>query len=483
MLTTGKRTGLIVLIGLGAWGLASSQASAQIVTPGIRIRNLGMNLNQAAFNQGLTGQIFPGLSPVTSFPYANPFFNPGANPLINPAINPFINPSINPTINPYLNPTQFSPLLSNYYNPQLANPFNPNNAFYTNPYLNAAANGFANPYVAYNSATLSTNPYTSGTLNSNGYGTSNMGGDYGGGGYGGYGYPYYSETPVAGFLRGTADMITAQGKWLKDFQQASLIKEQDRQAKIDTRKKIFDQWLYEKQNTPTPEEERQKDIAQQLNRSINNPPMAEVLSGQALNNILADLSKMDEKKIARGQQIPLDEDLLRHVNLTSGNTGNPGLLKNEGRVTWPLALRTEEFKSDRELLDNLAPDAIHQALSGKVDTGVLQNMNNALADIDQKLSANIQNVTMNQYTEATRFLNYFKDAVRLLAKPNAGDFFSRNYAARGMTVGDLVKFMVSKGLSFAPAVTGDDNAYVALHHAMVAYDLSAKNQITSDQPR
>src|SRR5262249_4018138 len=68
--------------------------------------------------------------------------------------------------------------------------------------------------------------------------------------YGSYGDPY------GGYLSGASQVINAQGGYLKDVQQAYLTKEQVNQAKIQTKRAAFDEWLYEKANTPTLEEQR-----------------------------------------------------------------------------------------------------------------------------------------------------------------------------------------------------------------------------------
>ena len=195
--------------------------------------------------------------------------------------------------------------------------------------------------------------------------------------------------------------------------------------------------------------------------------------------LLADIRKNEPKK-GGGPAISLDEDLLRHVNLTPG-TGNPGLLKNDGRIAWPLALQSDDYRSERELLNSLAPEAIRQAVNGRVDPGALKDMNNALAKLRDKLTANINDVTPNNYIEASRFLGYFGDALKILARPDAGDFFSSRFASKGMTVEDLMKYMSDKGLTFAPAVTGDESAYQALHRALVAYDLGSRAQYTAEK--
>ena len=59
-------------------------------------------------------------------------------------------------------------------------------------------------------------------------------------GYGGLG-PYGSYLGSGGFLSGTADVIGAQGEFLKQEQEAKLKGEQVKQAKVDTRRKSFDE--------------------------------------------------------------------------------------------------------------------------------------------------------------------------------------------------------------------------------------------------
>jgi hypothetical protein len=448
-------------------------ARAQFIQPGFRVQG-PIGLNQAAFNQAMTGQVHPGISPVSSFPYGNPLFNPIANPIANPFANPALNPALNPSA------------LANYFNPGLAfqsNPLiNPYTSPFTSPYAAAALSaaytnpyaGAANPYAGY------ANPYLAASLTSSGYGGSGYGGY---GDTGGYGSPYagYGESPIGGYMRGTADIVGAQGRWMKDLQQASLTKEQVRQAKIDTRRKYFDEYYYERKNTPTFEQEREFFNNQQLLRSLNNPPESEIWSGQALNDILADVAKMDKDKTARGPSIPLDEDVLRHINLNAGpGAGNAGLLKNDARLTWPLALRDESYKTDRELVNTLAPEAVHQAINGRVDAGTLRELTSAALRLRQNLTANIRDMTANQYTDASRFLGYLDDAVRALGRPDAGDYFTRKYAAQGKDVAELVRNLNAKGLRFAPATPGDEPAYLAVHRALAVYDRGAKAELASE---
>jgi hypothetical protein len=76
-----------------------------------------------------------------------------------------------------------------------------------------------------------------------------------------YGNPYYpSYDPYGGALRGAADVVNAQGKFMVSREQAFSIREQTRQAKIDTRRRLFDEYQYERSNTPTANQLREIDI-------------------------------------------------------------------------------------------------------------------------------------------------------------------------------------------------------------------------------
>src|SRR5205823_12313177 len=114
-------------------------------------------------------------------------------------------------------------------------------------------------------------------------GLGNMGYYYNPSGYGGYGV---NLDTVGGVLHGGADAIRAQGNFLIQNQQSMILREAARQARIETRRRNFDEYLYERERTPTPEQERQRDRREQILRSMGDPPVTEILSGKALNDLL-----------------------------------------------------------------------------------------------------------------------------------------------------------------------------------------------------
>jgi hypothetical protein len=395
--------------------------------------------------------------------------------------------------------TNFNSLLGQAYG--AGNPFN---TFGVNPYSTPSPFGLASPAglpyspfgaapfaaatspfaatAALNQASLLNSPYAAGATTAGLF--SNPYGAYGADGLGGYGGYGYYESPLGGYLRGAADILNSEGRLGIQVQQAKLIREQVYRERLENHRRYIEEWKYWRDSLPTAEDDRQKALQLQVRRSLNDPPVGEIYSGQALNTILNDVQKKATKDsdFQSAPTISLDPDTVRHLNLTGQEgKGNPGLLRNEGRLNWPIALRVPQYQAERDVLNELTPAVYDQAVNGKVDASSLERMTKAVRDLRERLNDNIRDLTPTEYSEARRFLGDFEDALALLRQPGAGDYFGAK-APKAKTIGDLVQFMLSKGLRFAPAVPGDEPAYVAAHRALAAYDTSLGSQVVSDRP-
>src|SRR5215469_16785756 len=76
------------------------------------------------------------------------------------------------------------------------------------------------------------------------------------------------------------------------------------------------------------------------------PTPAEVLSGKALNVLLRDLVKAHARG-QRGPRVSLDAGLLRDVNLARPGDRPFGVLKNGGKLNWPVTFGSKRFRDDR----------------------------------------------------------------------------------------------------------------------------------------
>jgi hypothetical protein len=294
-------------------------------------------------------------------------------------------------------------------------------------------------------------------------------------GYDGLGLPnpyMYSYDPWGGAFSGYADVINAQGRFMVNREQSFGIREQTKQAKIDTRRRIFDEWMYERANTPTLEDLREQDLRMARRRALNDPPFTEILAGTSVNTLLDHL-KMAQGGGARGTNVAMDEDTLKRINVTSGAGGNIGLLKNEGFVQWPLPLRAEEFNVEREAITKALPKLVQAAsTNGRVDAGTLVETQKNLDKLNERLSDKVGDLGTSQFIESKRYVNFLNQALQALGNENVASYFNQKFSAKGKTVAELVKYMSDKGLRFAPATPGDEAAYRALHQALANYDMS-----------
>ncbi len=252
-----------------------------------------------------------------------------------------------------------------------------------------------------------------------------------------------------------------------DSARSALLLEQAVAERLANRRRAFDELEYERDKTPTPEQEL-------LNRSRGNPSLAEVRSGQALNVLLADLHRVGVDELNRSDVLlPLDRRGLRHINVSRGR-GNIALLKDDGRLSWPTALTGAAVQAPRDRLTAHATMAVRQAASSdQVDPGALRQMTNDVSELRRLLRQNAKELAFQPYTEARDFLQRFDDALVALGQPDAVNYFNGNYDLNAQTVLGLVTQMTDKGLQFAPAVPGDDPAYAALQKVLAACDRAA----------
>jgi hypothetical protein len=289
-------------------------------------------------------------------------------------------------------------------------------------------------------------------------------------------YGYYSpwinyNGPVGGALTGASNVISSQGGFAIQQQQAVLEREKIKAARIDNKRRAFDEWMYEREHTPTLEEERERTRMENVQRSLNNPPITEILSGKALNDMLVQL-QIKARSGGPGPDVPINPQLLSQVNITgSADNASLGVLRNAGRLDWPSALFDPAFEAARTQIDQLAPRLVSQAARGGVDNAGVSTLSAAVDKLQKQLRANVANVPPDQYITAKRYLNDLDTSIRALRNPNAAKYASGTWTPKGRTVGELVQEMTANGLRFAQATPGDESAYVALQRAMATYSV------------
>jgi hypothetical protein len=287
------------------------------------------------------------------------------------------------------------------------------------------------------------------------------------------GYAPYAGLPYqnyyGGALTGAANAINAQGEFQKQYQESRLMGQEVERSKIDTKRAQQEQWLWERNNLPTLEDNRRRDQYEQLRRSINDPPPAEIWDGSALNKLLTAIQQAKSPD-SPGPTVPLDPNLMSVVSLTAGTSGsNVGLIKNGAKLRWPYGLQDDAFDAHRKDMERLVRTAFDEVQNGDVEAKVLREMYVNLDQMDDELKSKIEDMTPTQNVQAKRYLRELRSTVQALEQPDAHEYFASQGKGPIRSVGDLVQSMTGKGQKFAPALTGAEPAYTALHSAMVAY--------------
>jgi hypothetical protein len=244
-----------------------------------------------------------------------------------------------------------------------------------------------------------------------------------------------------------------------------------------TKQKKFELDMYIKANTPTYTQEQEVAARNTLRRIQTNSLPGEVQNGKSLNYLLKDLSKYPNKKSSL-EPLPLDEAVLTHLNVTKNNFGL-GLLRDDGRITWPAALPLTV--NQRKELDEQIKGLVKDAYKGKLDANVLKDVRNEIGRIREDLLKKVNDIPSNQYMDAKRFLQEFDQASIALERgeaPIQAKF--QRFIEGGRSAQEVADYMIKEGLRFGPASTDDEAAYRAVHTAMATYDIAMNAQFGGD---
>jgi len=242
--------------------------------------------------------------------------------------------------------------------------------------------------------------------------------------------------------------------------------ELSRQARINTWRKYVEELMYERSLIPSPEAIRQKQLQEAQNRSLHTPPAEDVYSGEALNALLPRLKELSAKGVV-GPDIPLDQNVLRRINVKAGRVGaSLGFLKEGRNMQWPTLLLPY-----KESINGLLTRAVESVTNGTPDVVVLDRL---VAEVDRlgEVIDRMQPTTdaeFEQYFAAKRFYQGLRQSVSELRRPGATAIVNGQYAARGQNVAELVQTMSRSGLEFARAQPGEEAAYAAVHDALASY--------------
>jgi hypothetical protein len=218
------------------------------------------------------------------------------------------------------------------------------------------------------------------------------------------------------------------------------------QAKIDTKRKAFDEANYEKANTPAWVEEQEKVRGLTVRRIMDQPSGVEVITGKAQNTLLPYVQTLTTTGI-QGPPILLDPALLAKINvMVPGQGGGIGLLRNGGRLRWPPLLRGVL----QAKIDKMLPTAIAQTAQGELDPKLYRELAKQVATLQEQWRKQLhkEEIDAATYIDGNHYLESLDSSVKMLLRPGTAELLAGGRAAQGRDVQELVNNMTSQGLQF-----------------------------------
>jgi hypothetical protein len=295
-------------------------------------------------------------------------------------------------------------------------------------------------------------------------------------------YPSYYGT-WGGYLMGVSSVYQSQGQYQIDSAKGKILNEKALQDRVDTRRKIFDQWMYERNSLPSLQDMREKELKNRLRRALTDPPVQEVTSGQSLNTLLEQAGRAVLLNPAAAPTIPLSPNVVKSLNVAVDPASGNGLgaikaLRDGKQLDWPVTLMSAEYNGERKSIDDMLREAVDDAAkAGKVNVNTLQKIQMAYLAMAQRLEEDINHLTPDQYFAGRRFLGQLNGSIKALQQKDVDKYFGRLDKVR--TVTQLVQEM--NGCTFAPAADGDAAAYLAVQQALAAFVMQVQANLPPEK--
>jgi len=274
-------------------------------------------------------------------------------------------------------------------------------------------------------------------------------------------------------LSGMADLTTAQGQYLNDWQSARMTNQSVEQEKLKTRKMAMELKAYEQSLIVPLEDIRDQERQRELRRAMGDPPVTEIYAATSLNNILKDIQDMQARGI-QGPTVAIDPDILAHINVASPTGGNVGAFKNGPKPKWPLGLLDQKFAGDRKAVEDAMAAVVKQGGGGGIDGQTIKDYLDAVAALEATLESQAKTMSLSNIMAAKRQITELNDAGQALQGADPGALISQKSKIQGGTVAEVVAYMTKAGIKFGPATKGDEAAYKAFHYSLVSYDLGTR---------
>jgi hypothetical protein len=274
------------------------------------------------------------------------------------------------------------------------------------------------------------------------------------GGYGGYGWGGWgSGSTVGGSLaRGLGAFNMGRGAYNYDTAAANSIN-------ADTVMR-WNEYLYQSQRVATRRyhaiqdakharaEQARDEIADRLR---NHPETRDITNGDALNVLLDVLTAPAAGSMAMRINSPIRHDVIPDIPFEVATEGVTVCLDQMTlNEQWPLALRVEAFKPEREALRKALQVALEEDEKGNIEPKTIENVQAAIDALRYKFDKTVP-TTDPGYLDSRDMLKAIAGLTKLLYSPKIEQIIAELEDYQGTTLGDLLGFMQAFNLRFGPA--------------------------------
>jgi hypothetical protein len=272
-------------------------------------------------------------------------------------------------------------------------------------------------------------------------------------GYGGYGWGGWGSTPQSSLARGLGYFNMGRGtnnelsalagsintdtviRWNQYAYQSHLTASNNYRAHLLARRKSINQ--------------ARAEIQEQLR---DNPTNRDITDGDALNLLLDGLTNAANGSSAmRRITTPLKHELIAEIPFAYASEGITICLDQMTmNDQWPLALRVDAFKPEREGLRKAVLNALEEDKNGDLEPATIEAVQAAIDRFRLKFQQLVP-PTSPDYIPAHDTIKAMAGLTKMLYSPKVEEILAELEDYQGTTLGDLLSFMQAFNLRFAPA--------------------------------
>ncbi|MDB5313617.1 MAG: hypothetical protein JWO38_7819 [Gemmataceae bacterium] len=236
------------------------------------------------------------------------------------------------------------------------------------------------------------------------------------------------------------------------------------------RNAIYDQWAYEKLGGASLPELKTGEAPAALVKAMAATREADVASGEALNHVMVAVVAA-EPKGGKVDSAYLPPNLLNEVRFAGPPAADAvNLIRQAGRLNIPAVFDDGPLADVRPDLERDFAAAAAPVLAGKAsDQAKVGKLEAAVKKARAILDPLTTKLEFEDAIAARRLLNRMDTAVTVLKGSGTAGLVDPRWGTEGANVADLVKYMTKNKVLFGPVGKGNEDAYLALHHGLVAY--------------